>query len=83
MVDSIGTSGQTQNVTQTSQVKKGGDVGKVRDTSGAAQADTVNISSDALDLVQAQEAARAIANQLSDDQSVTLASDPGLLNALI
>ncbi len=83
MVDSIGTSGQTQNAAQTSQVKKRGDVSKVSDASGSSQADTVNISSDALDLVQAQEAARAIANQLSDDQSVTLTSDPERLNALI
>ncbi len=83
MVDSIGTSGQTQNATQTSQVKKRGDVSKVSDTSGSTQADTVNISSDALDLVQAQETARATANQLSDDQSVTLTSDPERLNALI
>lgn len=83
MVDSIGTSGQTQNATQTSQVKKRGDVSKVSDTSGSSQADTVNISSEALDLVQAQETARATANQLSEDQSVTLASDPERLNALI
>lgn len=87
MVDSIGASGQSQNTAQTSQAKKNSDSNRSDTISGTSSvsnnSDTVNISSEALDLVQAQEASKAAATQLSEDQGATLSADPQRLNALI
>ncbi len=81
MVDSVNSVGQAQSLQSVSKpsASKQGDVKKA-DT--RAPLDKVQISSEALDLAQAEQAAKDVAATLSYRAEATLSDDNARLNAL-
>lgn len=82
MVDSVGGSGQFQNIQPTSKAQKpSGSLDKSSSTSSRSS-DEVVISEEALSLIEAQNIAENIGNQIGEDASLTLSSDAERLSAL-
>ena len=83
MVDSINPSGQVQGIQSAkSSSSKDQDV-KDSEKKQPAPVDDVQISKEAIDLVEAEKAAKDIASSLSSDANATLSADQERLSTLI
>ena len=75
MVDSINGIGQSQNVTQTNKSQEQR-AERAEERVRAREADQVEISQEAIDLAEAEQAAREARDVLARDESQTLGLDP-------
>ena len=83
MVDSINPLNQIQNISSANNARKTSETEKSDETRSSAPVDEVSLSEDALSLSQAEEAAKRAAEQLANDESLTLSSDEDRLNKLV
>ncbi|PCK00348.1 MAG: hypothetical protein COA45_00775 [Zetaproteobacteria bacterium] len=81
MADSVGFSGQVQGISSTNKSQKSLGEQKFDEVSARAS-DEVHISEEAL-IVQAEENAQKISEQLSRDESATLSSNAESLDKLL
>lgn len=82
MVDAVGPSGQVSSVTSKQQ-QKATSVEQPKPKEGAAFADAVTISQEALILADIEAATQNVSQELAQDTSATLSSDVSKLNALL
>lgn len=83
MVDSINSSGQVQGIQSAkSSSPKDQDV-KDSEKKQPAPVDDVQISKEAIDLAEAEKAAKDVASSLSSDANATLSADQERLSTLI
>ncbi|MBI1301056.1 MAG: hypothetical protein GC137_05270 [Alphaproteobacteria bacterium] len=84
MVDSIGPTGQAQNVSQTNREQRQTDQRQEIDGTrrGRSISDDVSISEEAISLSQAEEAAQAVSAQLAENPDVALSDNEDDLNDL-
>lgn len=80
MVDSINPVGQAQSIQSVENSSSKQD--EVKKVESSAPVDDVQISEEAINLAQAEQAARDVAASLSNNQDVTLSNDNGRLNTL-
>ena len=83
MVDSVNSSGHIQSLQSIkTSSQKNQDSSKQAEKSNVP-VDDVQISEEALNIAQAEKAAKEASSFISNDQSVTLSSDQERLNALV
>lgn len=85
MVDSVGPTGQIQNVSQTNrdqrQTQQREGTGGTNE--GRSISDDVSISEEAISLSQAEEAAQAASSELAENSELTLSDNEDDLNDLV
>lgn len=82
MVDSIGPTGNTQNLNQIDATKRARE-SKTEEARESREArDTVEISEEAINLAQAEQVAKEAAQALAENEGITLSSDQNRLNEL-
>lgn len=83
MVDPINPSGSIQGIPQTSKASKSAGGKPIEEIEPSSPVDEVSLSEEALTLVQAQATSEDIADSLSHNGTLTLASDIEALKALV